>query len=75
VATGRKKIFTNADGVRTVEPVYILRSLTVGERTVFNVECNITDNGDPLLGQSFLDRLGSRSIDNAWQTLVLGAPI
>ena len=74
-ATGRKVTFINADGVQTLAPVYILRSLTVGERTVHNVECNLTDNGDPLLGQSFLGRLKSWSIDNAKQTLVLGTAI
>ena len=57
MATGRKATFVNADGKQTVEPVYMLRSLTVGERTVTNVECNVTDEGDPLLGQSFLGRL------------------
>jgi clan AA aspartic protease (TIGR02281 family) len=75
VATGRTTAFVTATGATNVQPVYLLRSLTVGERTVTNVECNVTYDGDPLLGQSFLDRLSSWSIDNAKQTLVLGAAV
>jgi clan AA aspartic protease (TIGR02281 family) len=74
-ATGRTTTFVTATGAANVQPVYLLRSLTVGERTVTNVECNVTDDGDPLLGQSFLGRLGSWSINNAKQTLVLGAAV
>jgi len=73
--TGRKAKYVTATGEQNVQSVYLLRSLTVGERTVTNVECNVTDDGDPLLGQSFLGRLGSWSIDNAKQTLVLGAAV
>ena len=75
IPTGRQATFIDANGGKTLEPIYILRSLTVGERTVTNVICNVTEAGEPLLGQSFLSKLNSWSIDNARQMLVLGAPI
>jgi hypothetical protein len=75
VMTGRSATFINADGAKTAEPIFILRSLTVGERIVTNIECTVTTDGDALLGQSFLNRVGSWSIDNARGVLVLGEPI
>ena len=72
VPTGKTEAFTDATGKDTPHMLYTLRSLTVGSRTVTNVECIVTDKGDALLGQSFLGRLGSWSINNTRQTLVLG---
>jgi predicted aspartyl protease len=64
--------FTVADGRQLREPVYRLRSITVGGRTATNIACSISnDDGDPLLGQSFLKKFSSWAVDNARGVLVL----
>jgi hypothetical protein len=69
----RNDVFVDANGNRVSQPVYILRSLTVGGVTVNNVEC--VGGDDPhtfLLGQSFLSKLPSWSIDNKTGRFVIG---
>lgn len=66
--------YLTADGRQAESARYKLHSVTIGGRTVTDVLCVVVNGDDvaPLLGQSFLSRLGSWSIDNARQTLVLG---
>jgi len=52
---------------------FILHSISVGGVTATNVECSIGGEGSsPLLGQSFLRKFSSWSIDNTRGVLVLG---
>jgi predicted aspartyl protease len=61
-----------ADGSRGPSRVFTLRSMVVGGREVRNVTASITGrNGALLLGQSFLRRFKSWSIDNRRRVLVL----
>jgi clan AA aspartic protease (TIGR02281 family) len=65
-----------ADGSQKTINRYKLRSVTVGGRTVSNVICNVDAPGSSLLlGQSFLLRFKSWSVDNARGVLVLGEPV
>lgn len=69
----RASVGTLADGRRVPEMVFILRSITVGGVTATNVECSVGPEGSSLLlGQSFLRKFRSWSIDNARGVLVLG---
>jgi clan AA aspartic protease (TIGR02281 family) len=64
-----------ADGSKIQKRIYMLRSVTIGGRTVADVECTVGGSGTSmLLGQSVLRRFKSWSIDNARNVLVLGAP-
>jgi len=64
--------FSLADGSISREPVYRLRSVTVGGYTVKDVLCSIGGtNSALLLGKSFLDRFKSWSVDNRRNVLVL----
>lgn len=70
-----QRSYTLADGSQHETSLYRLNSLTVGGRTVTNVEC-LVSTGDagqqmPVLGQSFLRKFRSWSIDNARNVLVL----
>ncbi len=66
------KTYVLADGSRTKAPTFRIRSLTVGDRTVENVLGSVAPTkGTPLLGQSFLGRFRSWSIDNTRHALVL----
>ncbi len=61
-----------ADGSRVASQVVMIRSLKVGGHEVRNIPATVTDaRGVPLLGQSFLRRLKSWSIDNRRHVLVL----
>jgi clan AA aspartic protease (TIGR02281 family) len=61
-----------ADGSIAPSPVFIIRSLTVGDKIVQNVRANVTSaKGDLLLGQSFLGRFRSWSVDNKNRLLFL----
>jgi predicted aspartyl protease len=52
---------------------FILRELGIGGQVVQNVVASIGSvKGEPLLGQSFLARFGSWSVDNGRHVLVLG---
>lgn len=57
--------FTLADGSEVPSPEFRIRSLRVGSVDLHNVIASITSaNGSLLLGQTFLNRLKSWSIDN-----------
>lgn len=63
-----------ADGRQLSQPLYLLRSITVGGRTVTDVQCVVgnDDQTSLLLGQSFLHKFRSYSIDHVRSVLVLG---
>jgi len=64
--------YTLADGSTVPSPTFVIRSLKVGDQVIRNVKATITNvNGDLLLGESFLRRFNSWSIDNSRQVLVL----
>ena len=66
------KTYTLADGSRVPSATFRIRSLRVGDRVLENVSGSVASiNGSLLLGQSFLSRFTSWSIDNARQVLVL----
>jgi clan AA aspartic protease (TIGR02281 family) len=64
---------TLADGSQVSAELYNLRSLKVGDRTLHNVTAAVSRGrrGQLLLGQSFLRRFKSWSIDNKAKVLVL----
>ncbi|HEV3176149.1 MAG TPA: retroviral-like aspartic protease family protein [Stellaceae bacterium] len=69
--TGRKT-YSLADGSLVPSDTFIIRSLRVGDKIVENVRGSITSGkGDLLLGQSFLQRFKSWTIDNSTRELVL----
>ena len=60
-----------ADGSQSQSATFLLRSLNVGGRTVENVRGRVAPaKGDLLLGQSFLGRFRSWSIDNKTNELL-----
>jgi clan AA aspartic protease (TIGR02281 family) len=67
-----KAISTLADGSSVVSLVFHLASMSVGGRTVNDVRCLVVkDGGSYLLGQSFLAKFRSWSIDNVRNVLLL----
>jgi clan AA aspartic protease (TIGR02281 family) len=61
-----------ADGSRHESERFILHEVRVGDHAISNVVATISPvAGDPLLGQSFLSKLPSWSIDNRQQALVI----
>jgi len=61
-----------SDGSVIDSAQFIIRSLKVGDQIVENVRGSIGDvKGSLLLGQSFLEKFKSRSMDNASHELVL----
>jgi predicted aspartyl protease len=61
-----------ADGSTVPSATFRIRSLTMNNLVIENVEGSVANvKGDLLLGQSFLSRFKSWSIDNAKQALVL----
>ena len=61
-----------ADGSTTPSQTFNIRELRVGDRTLHNVRARIAPvEGSLLLGQSFLSRFESWSIDNRRRALVL----
>jgi predicted aspartyl protease len=68
---GRQK-YRLADGSTITSRIFKIRSLKVGDVTVNNVRGSVAGvEGSLLLGQSFLNKFKSWSIDNARQELVL----
>jgi len=64
--------YTLADGSETSSPTFRIRSLKVGDIVLQNVMGSVAKReGDLLLGQSFLGRFKSWSINNTTHTLVL----
>ena len=67
-----KATYHLADGSRVASDTFRLHSLRVGDREVHDVLASVTNDADGLLlGQSFLKRFRSWSIDNQRQVLVL----
>jgi hypothetical protein len=67
-----KRIYKLADGSGELSQRFRIRSLRVGGLEVRNVIASVGDSGGLLLlGQSFLSRLKSWSIDNERQTLLI----
>jgi clan AA aspartic protease (TIGR02281 family) len=66
--------FRLADGTMVPSPMFRIRSLKVGNLELHNVVASVSDrNGSLLLGQSFLSRLSSWSIDNGRHVLLFNA--
>jgi clan AA aspartic protease (TIGR02281 family) len=64
--------FHLADGSILPSPVFIIRSLKVGDQIVENVQASVAPiKGSLLLGQSFLKRFNSWSVDNRQGLLFL----
>jgi clan AA aspartic protease (TIGR02281 family) len=62
-----------ADGSTVRSKIFRIRLLKVGDQSVQNVQASISDvNGGLLLGQSFLGRFKSWSVDNTRKLLTLG---
>jgi predicted aspartyl protease len=62
-----------AEGSVHKQPRFVIHELKVGDRIITDVLATVSPTGtDPLLGQSFLARLGSYTIDNQRHVLRLG---
>ena len=68
-----QQTYTLADGSRIPSPKFRIKSIMVGNRTIYNVDAALAPNVEAsiLLGQSFLGRLQSWSIDNDRHVLIL----
>ena len=67
-----QQTYVLADGSRVPSQQFRIRSLKVGNITIENVVASIGSvNGEILLGQSFLNRFKSWSVDNEQHTLTL----
>ena len=61
-----------ADGSAVPSPIFIIRSLKVGDKVVKNVRTSVISvKGNLLLGQSFLNRFNSWLVDNRQRLLFL----
>jgi hypothetical protein len=70
----RTTTFIDANGRQVEQPVYNLRTLTVGSLTLRDVLCTAgQDQNTFLLGQTFLAKLPSWSIDNKNGRLIFGS--
>jgi predicted aspartyl protease len=70
-----KATYQLADGSKVPSQRFVIRSLKIGDKILEKVVGSISPSaGDPLLGQSFLSRFKSWSIDNQRQVLILGSP-
>ena len=70
-----KQTYRLADGSTVPSQQFVIRSLKVGDETLENVVGSIAPvAGGLLLGQSFLSRFNTWSIDNHRQALILGSP-
>jgi len=64
--------YTLADGSTVPSDTFIIRSLKLGNVTVTNIPASVADASAPLLlGQTFLKRFKSWSIDNSREVLIL----
>jgi tetratricopeptide (TPR) repeat protein len=67
-----EKTYVLADGSKVPSHQFRIRSLQVGSKTVHNVIATVaSSNADILLGQSFLSRFKSWSLDNERHALLL----
>lgn len=65
--------YTLADGTTVNSPRVTLRDLEINGRTIRNVEASVgSPQGSLLLGQSFLARFSTWSLDNQHHVLILG---
>jgi clan AA aspartic protease (TIGR02281 family) len=64
--------YKNADGEVFQSKTFVIRSLKIGNIEAPSVQAKVSpSNAPPLLGQSFLKRFKSWSIDNSTQELIL----
>ena len=69
--TGRNT-YALADGSRVPSSTFRIKSLKVGDRVLENVSASVSPvEGSLLLGQSFLGRFASWSVDNVRRVLIL----
>jgi predicted aspartyl protease len=69
-----QRTYVLADGSKTQSNTFTIRSLKVGDIIIENVTASVAPSqGSLLLGQSFLQRFKSWSIDNATGRLLLEA--
>jgi len=69
--TGNRN-YKNADGEVFQSKTFVIRSLKIGNIEASRVQAKVSpSNAPPLLGQSFLKRFKSWSIDNSTQELIL----
>jgi clan AA aspartic protease (TIGR02281 family) len=67
-----KQSYTLADGSSVQSVTFFIRSLKIGDHTIENVKASVAPKqGMLLLGQSFLERFSSWSVDNSTQSLRL----
>ena len=67
-----EKNYIMADGSKVAAKRYLIKSVKVGEKEIKNVTISSTSkNGVILLGQSFLSRFKTWSIDNEDHSLLL----
>ena len=67
-----QRTYVLADGSKSQSPTFMIRSLKVGDVVLENVTASVAPSqGSLLLGQSFLSRFKSWSIDNTKQELFL----
>jgi predicted aspartyl protease len=67
-----KQTYVLADGSKVPSQQFRIRSIKVGNKTVENVVARIASvNGEILLGQSFLQRFKSWSVDNEQHNIIL----
>jgi hypothetical protein len=64
--------YTLAGGATVSSDRYVLHKLSVGDHVITDVVANVVSvKGDPLLGQSFLQKLPAWTLDNVQHALVL----
>jgi predicted aspartyl protease len=69
-----RQTYQLADGSTVPSQQFVIRSLKVGDQTLENVVGSVAPvAGSLLLGQSFLSRFNTWSIDNRRQALILGS--
>lgn len=69
VGTGK---YTVAGGATVSSDRYLIHKMSVGEHVITDVIANVVSvKGDPLLGQTFLQKLPAWTLDNAQHALVI----
>jgi clan AA aspartic protease (TIGR02281 family) len=70
-----KKSYSLANGSEEIAEQVIIRELQVGQHVVNNVTALVSPpEGEPLLGQSFLSRFGTVTLDYNRMVLILSPP-